>query len=93
MEWRKLKVVKPHRVVKNKNLKAVYVTKDNVIDIKKEVKCFELFNENVLLTGSLSFIKLPVYIIWINPKSHKTPLYYFADENEIERHFEFLEDE
>ncbi len=93
MEWKRLKTVKPHPTVKNKNLKAVYVTKDNVKEVQKELGFFEIFSEKVLLTGFLSFQRIPIYIIWINPKSHKTPRYYFANEYEIERYFELLEDE
>lgn len=92
MEWKRLKNVVPHPVIKNKNLKSVYVTKDNVKEVQKELGFFEIFNEEVLLTGFLSFQRIPIYIIWINPKSHKTPRYYFANEHEIERYFEFLED-
>lgn len=93
VEWKRLKNVVPHPVIKNKNLKSVYVTKDNVKEVQKELGFFEIFNEEVLLTGFLSFQRIPIYIIWINPKSHKTPRYYFANEHEIERYFEFLEDE
>ncbi|AJC95788.1 hypothetical protein [Staphylococcus hyicus] len=95
MKWKRLKTVVPHPVIKNKNLKAVCVTKDNVKEVQKELKFFEIFSESeeVLLTGFLSFQRIPIYIIWINPKSHKTPRYYFANEHEIERYFEFLEDE
>ncbi|HCX1953261.1 hypothetical protein, partial [Pseudomonas aeruginosa] len=78
MEWKRLKNVVPHPVIKNKNLKSVYVTKDNVKEVQKELGFFEIFNEEVLLTGFLSFQRIPIYIIWINPKSHKTPRYYFA---------------
>ncbi|WP_194747613.1 hypothetical protein [Staphylococcus chromogenes] len=92
MEWKRLKSVKSHPIVKNKNLKAVYVTRDNVKEVQKELNFFEIFSEEVLLVGFLSLRKLPIYIIWINPKSHKTPRYYFANEHEIEKYFEFMED-
>ncbi|HDF8595863.1 TPA: hypothetical protein PEO48_002737, partial [Staphylococcus aureus] len=55
MEWKRLKNVVPHPVIKNKNLKSVYVTKDNVKEVQKELGFFEIFNEEVLLTGFLSF--------------------------------------
>ncbi|MGT0185576.1 hypothetical protein ACVNP0_00435 [Staphylococcus aureus] len=47
-------------VIKNKNLKSVLVTKDNVKEVQKELGFFEIFNEEVLLTGFLSFQRIPI---------------------------------
>ena len=56
MEWKRLKKMWCRtQLSKNKNLKSVYVTKDNVKEVQKELGFFEIFSEEVLLTDFYHF--------------------------------------
>ena len=54
--------------IRNKNINAVLITKDNVLELKKEFPFIELFSEQTLLTGFMSFMSLPAYLVLINPR-------------------------
>lgn len=64
---------------------------DSITDEQSAIRHFRA--QSKVFKDERDEYKKQLYIIWINPKSHKTPRYYFANEHEIERYFEFLEDE
>ena len=93
IDWKNLEKKKEHSIVKNKNIKALYINEDNVEEVQKETDCFSIFPNKKLLIGALSFISYPCYIIWINPKGRYKNKYYFADKYEFDEYFKFKEDE
>ena len=68
-KWKTYNVIGKHKYVKNKTAKAIYVTKENAVEVSKETRAFEVFNENgTLLTGFMAFNRCPVWMININPR-------------------------
>lgn len=53
--------------VKNKNIKAVLITHDNVVDLKKDYPFIEMFGQ-ALFVSFMSFMSLPAYLVNINPQ-------------------------
>lgn len=46
VDWKTFEVVGQHRNIKNKRVRAVYVTSENADEVAEETKCFAKFNEN-----------------------------------------------
>lgn len=89
-QWNEIKKVEDHPIAKNKNLEAIYITEDNVEEIQKQTEAFSIFSNNTLLTGVMSFQKYPVWMICINPKSHKNNQYIFESDAIFNKYFEVV---
>lgn len=90
--WKKIQRLKEHSIAKNKNLEAIYVTKENAQKISEETQAFSLMGE-ALLVGVMHFQSMPTWMICINPKSHKTRRYIFENERTFENYFEVMEEQ
>lgn len=67
-DWKNFEVVGQHRNIKNKNVRAVYVTSENADEVAEETKCFAKFNDNCVCTGFMALQHIPSWLININPK-------------------------
>lgn len=91
IEWKFYKSMEEYRLVNNKKVLAVYVTKENAEKIGKETGAFAMFNESTACTGFLSLQKIPSWMIMLNPKGKKKK-YIFESERVFDKYFELLED-
>ena len=74
--------------VKNKNIKAVLITHDNVLNLKKDYPFIEMFGQ-ALFVGFMSFMSLPAYLVNINPQqSDDKKKYKFESQSTFERNTE-----
>lgn len=83
-EWKEFEVVGKHYAIKNKKVRAIYVTDENADEVAMETKCFTKFNENCVCTGFLSFQRIPSWLININPRG-RIKKYVFVSEVEANR--------
>lgn len=67
-DWKNFEVVGQHRNIKNKNVRAVYVTSENADEVAEETKCFAKFNDNCVCIGFMALQRIPFWLININPK-------------------------
>lgn len=67
-DWKNFEVVGQHRNIKNKKVRAVYVTSENADEVAEETKCFAKFSDNCVCTGFMAIQRIPSWLININPK-------------------------
>lgn len=78
--------------VRNRYVNAVLITRENALELKKEFPFIELFSENTLLTGFMSFMSLPAYLVNINPRQPLDKRYYmFKSQYDFEHNTTELE--
>jgi hypothetical protein len=93
-DWIPYKVTGKLSKVRNRNINAVLITHDNALELKKEFPFIELFSENTLLTGFMSFMSLPAYLVLINPRQPLDKRYYmFKSQYDFEHNTTELERE
>lgn len=93
-DWTPYKVTGKLTKVRNRNVNAVLITRENAMELKKEFPFIELFSENTLLTGFMSFMSLPVYLVNINPRQPLDKRYYmFKSQYDFEHNTTELERE
>ena len=91
-DWVPYRVTGKLTKVKNRNINAVLITRENALELKKEFPFIELFSENTLLTGFMSFLSLPVYLVNINPRQPLDKRYYvFESQYDFEHNTTELE--
>lgn len=90
--WKNLERTREHSLAKNKNLEAIFITEENAQRISDEYQVFSVMGKSLLL-GVMHFQRMPVWMICINPKSHKKRKYIFESESTFERYFEIIEEE
>ncbi|WP_270745022.1 hypothetical protein [Lactococcus petauri] len=91
-DWIPYRVTGKLTKVRNRNVNAVLITRENVLELKKEFPFIELFSENTLLTGFMSFMSLPVYLVNINPRQPLDKRYYmFKSQYDFEHNTTELE--
>lgn len=83
-EWKTFDVIVKHHAIKNKKVRAIYVTSDNADEIAEETKCFAKFNENCVCTGFLALQSIPSWLININPRGSKKK-YIFEPDTVVRR--------
>ncbi|MDG6154929.1 hypothetical protein NF716_00940 [Lactococcus formosensis] len=91
-DWIPYRVTGKLTKVRNRNVNAVLITRENALELKKEFPFIELFGENTLLTGFMSFMSLPVYLVNINPRQPLEKRYYmFKSQYDFEHNTTELE--
>lgn len=92
IEWKDFNVVEEYPRVKNKKVKAVRVDKENADQIEAETQVFTKFNDSCILTGFMSFQRIPCWLVNINPKSRpKHKKYIFESDGAMERFYNEVE--
>lgn len=71
VDWKTFEVVGQHRNIKNKRVRAVYVTSENADEVAEETKCFAKFNANCVCTGFMALQSIPSWLININPNGRE----------------------
>lgn len=85
--WKTIKKLKEHKLAKNKNLKAIHITEENVERLSKETDCFTVIRKGLILAGILQMESYPCWIICINPKG-KANQFIFEPDSVFETCFE-----
>lgn len=86
IDWKTFEVDEAFPRVKNKKVKAVYVTAENADAVAEETKCFAKFNDHCVCTGVMSLARIPSWLVNINPKG-KVKKYIFESEQAVNRFF------
>lgn len=92
MNWKKVKTKQKHKLAKNKNLEAVLITKDNVVEVEKETGVFTYLEDREVLVAGLGFYRLPQWLICLNPKSHKEREYILESDGVFQNYFEIIKE-
>jgi len=91
-DWIPYRVTGKLTKVRNWNVNAVLITRENALELKKEFPFIELFSEDTLLTGFMSFMSLPAYLVNINPRQPLDKRYYmFKSQYDFEHNTTELE--
>jgi hypothetical protein len=83
-DWKTFNVIGKHHAIKNKKVRAIYVTSENVDEVAEETKCFAKFNENCVCTGFMALQSIPSWLININPKGREKK-YIFEPQSVVDR--------
>lgn len=84
VEWTAFEVIGKHHAIKNKKVRAVYVTSENADEVAEETKCFAKFSDNCVCTGFMAIQRIPSWLININPKG-RVKKYVFASQSVVDR--------
>lgn len=83
-EWKNFNVIGKHHAIKNKKVRAIYVTSENADEVAEETKCFAKFNDNCVCTGFMAIQRIPSWLININPKG-RVKKYVFEPQSVVDR--------
>lgn len=83
-EWKTFDVIGKHHAIKNKKVRAIYVTSENADEVAEETKCFAKFNDNCVCTGFMALQRIPSWLININPKG-RVKKYVFEPQSVVDR--------
>lgn len=78
-EWKTFDVIGKHHAIKNKKVRAIYVTSENADEVAEETKCFAKFNDNCVCTGFMALQRIPSWLININPRGSKKKYVFETD--------------
>jgi hypothetical protein len=84
IHWQDFEVIGKHYAIKNKKVRAVYVTSENADEVAEETKCFAKFNDNCVCTGFMALQGLPSWLININPRG-RVKKYVFESQQVVNR--------
>lgn len=83
-EWKNFNVIGKHHAIKNKKVRAIFVTSENADEVAEETKCFAKFNDNCVCTGFMALQRIPSWLININPKG-RVKKYVFEPQSVVDR--------